>query len=830
MHKFLSKYLDGNQRQLDKLQPIVNEINSLEKEYEKLSDSQIKEKTAEFRKRVQESSDFDRKLDEILPNAYALVREAAKRTLHQRPFDVQLMAAIVLHQGKIAEQKTGEGKTLTATLTLYLNSLTGKGCHLVTPNDYLSRHGAGWMGPVYDMLGVSVGVISHNDDSYIYDASYENEKFLDDYAKHLRQVPKKEVYNCDITYGTNDEFGFDYLRDNLTYDVRELAQRGHNFAIVDEVDSILIDEARTPLIISASAGDSTKRYYQFAEIAQKLIPNMDYKTDEKYRSASLTELGISKIERILGVNNLYESDFETVHHVENAIRARSLFTKDKEYVVKDNQVIIVDEFTGRLMPGRRWSEGLHQAVEAKEGVEIQKESRTFATISFQNFFRMYKKLSGMTGTAVTEAEEFSKIYKLEVVVIPTNKPLVRKDLSDVVYKTKTAKYRAIVREIEEANKKGQPVLVGTTSIENNELLSTLLKRKNVNHALLNAKQHEKEALIIAQAGRKGSVTIATNMAGRGVDIKLGGDPQSEEEFKEVLELGGLYVIGTERHESRRIDNQLRGRSGRQGEAGMSKFFISLQDDLMRIFGGEQVEKIMDRFGMDENIPIAAGLVSKAIENSQKKVETLNFDRRKNLVDFDDVMNKHREVIYKIRQHLLFFSEDFDSSKVWFLERVLKHYGDIRPLFEQREKELKGIWQEVLKRISLQIVDTFWMEHLAAMDSIREGIGLRAYGQKDPLVEYKQEGHKIFEKLIISIWNTIGDRVTKVQIEQVPVDQRPKTNNQQLVHEESDLGVSDEVKQLEKQKTVVKPAEQKLGRNDPCFCGSGKKYKLCHGRV
>ncbi|MBU1016608.1 MAG: preprotein translocase subunit SecA [Patescibacteria group bacterium] len=834
MLKLLSKYLDGNERQLNSLIPYIAKINSLEEKYEKISNSQIREKTQEFRKIIQDSVDSDSALEELLPDAYALVREASKRALKQRHFNAQLMAGIVLHKGKIAEQKTGEGKTLTATLPLYLNSLTGRGCHLVTPNDYLSRHGAGWMGPIYDLLGVSVGIISQNNASFIYDPAFENTKFLDDYAKHLRPAEKRQAYECDITYGTNDEFGFDYLRDNLAYDIKELVQSGYNFAIVDEVDSILIDEARTPLIISAPAGDSTKRYYQFAEIAQKLTPDVDYKVDEKYRSASLTELGISKIERIIGVPNLYESDFETVHHVENAIRARSLFTKDKDYVVKDSQVIIVDEFTGRLMPGRRWSEGLHQAIEAKEGAEIQKESRTFATVSFQNYFRLYKKLAGMTGTAVTEAEEFSKIYKLDVVVIPSNEPLARKDLPDVVYKTKAAKYRAIVKDIERAHSTGQPVLVGTTSIENNELLASLLKRKNVTHELLNAKQHEREALIIAQAGRKGAVTIATNMAGRGVDIKLGGDPQEKEEFKEVKSLGGLYVIGTERHESRRIDNQLRGRSGRQGEPGRSKFFVSLQDDLMRIFGGEQVEKIMDRFGMDENIPIEAGLVSKALENSQKKVETLNFDRRKNLVDFDDVMNKHREVIYKLRQKILWLSsseEKAKESKEWFLERVLKYYGDAREIFEQREKDLKNVWYEVLKRISLQVVDTYWMEHLDSMDSVREGIGLRAYGQKDPLVEYKQEGHRMFGKLVVTIWSTIGDRLSRVQVEQMPKTeiQKPIVQDQRLIHEEHNYGVRDEAEMLsQSQKTVMKSANEKVGRNALCPCGSGKKYKRCHG--
>jgi len=833
MANFITKLLNGNERQLNKFIPVVSKINSLEDETSKLSDDEIKGKTEKFREKLSNLGDAEEVLEEVLPEVFALVREAAKRTLKQRHFDVQLLAGITLHKGKIAEQKTGEGKTLTATLPLYLNSLTGKGCHLVTPNDYLSRHGAGWMGPVYDLLGVTVGVITHEDQSFIYDTSYGNEKFLDDYTKHLRPVTKKEAYKADITYGTNDEFGFDYLRDNLVYEKAELVQRGHNFAIVDEVDSILIDEARTPLIISAPAEESTKKYYQFAEIAQRLVPEADYKVDEKYKTATLTELGISKIERILDVPNLYESDFETIHHVENAIRARSLFVKDKDYVVKDNQVIIVDEFTGRLMPGRRWSEGLHQAVEAKENVEIQRESRTFATISFQNYFRMYKKLAGMTGTAVTEAEEFSKIYNLDVLVIPTNEKVARRDYPDSVYKTRAAKYRAVVNEIETSHKKGLPVLVGTTSIENNELLSNFLRHKKIPHQLLNAKQHEKEALIIAQAGRRGAVTIATNMAGRGVDIKLGGDPFNKEEFDDVVKLGGLYVIGTERHESRRIDNQLRGRSGRQGEPGKSRFYVSLQDDLMRIFGGDQVSHLMERFGMDENVPIESKIVSKAIESAQKKVETINFDRRKNLVDFDDVMNKHRDVIYKVRQHFLCYADNKDDFKDWFLERINKFYGDVKETFEREEGELKDIWYEVVKRVSLQVVDIFWMEHLNSMDAMREGIGLRAYGQKDPLVEYQQEGRKMFEKLVSDIWSAIGDRITRVRVERVPGEEKLKVEDRKLkeVHEEHNYGVADEAQMVkDRARTIVRSANQKIGRNDPCWCGSGKKFKHCHGKA
>jgi len=833
MANFITKLLNGNERQLNKFIPVVSKINSLEDETSKLSDDEIKGKTEKFREKLSNLGDAEEVLEEVLPEVFALVREAAKRTLKQRHFDVQLLAGITLHKGKIAEQKTGEGKTLTATLPLYLNSLTGKGCHLVTPNDYLSRHGAGWMGPVYDLLGVTVGVITHEDQSFIYDTSYGNEKFLDDYTKHLRPVTKKEAYKADITYGTNDEFGFDYLRDNLVYEKAELVQRGHNFAIVDEVDSILIDEARTPLIISAPAEESTKKYYQFAEIAQRLVPEADYKVDEKYKTATLTELGISKIERILDVPNLYESDFETIHHVENAIRARSLFVKDKDYVVKDNQVIIVDEFTGRLMPGRRWSEGLHQAVEAKENVEIQRESRTFATISFQNYFRMYKKLAGMTGTAVTEAEEFSKIYNLDVLVIPTNEKVARRDYPDSVYKTRAAKYRAVVNEIETSHKKGLPVLVGTTSIENNELLSNFLRHKKIPHQLLNAKQHEKEALIIAQAGRRGAVTIATNMAGRGVDIKLGGDPFNKEEFDDVVKLGGLYVIGTERHESRRIDNQLRGRSGRQGEPGKSRFYVSLQDDLMRIFGGDQVSHLMERFGMDENVPIESKIVSKAIESAQKKVETINFDRRKNLVDFDDVMNKHRDVIYKVRQHFLCYADNKDDFKDWFLERINKFYGDVKETFEREEGELKDIWYEVVKRVSLQVVDIFWMEHLNSMDAMREGIGLRAYGQKDPLVEYQQEGRKMFEKLVSDIWSAIGDRITRVRVGRVPGEEKLKVEDRKLkeVHEEHNYGVADEAQMVkDRARTIVRSANQKIGRNDPCWCGSGKKFKHCHGKA
>ena len=659
--------MDINQKEIDRLAKIVDKINSFEPAIKKLKEKDFGKKT-EF---LKEELSKGKSLEDILPEAFALAREASWRTIGLRPFDVQLMAAIALFEGKVAEQKTGEGKTLSAVPALYLRALKGKGAHLVTVNDYLARRDAGWNGPIFHILGLSVGSIVQEMKSFVFDPTYNDTSHGDERLAHLKPAERREAYKADITYGTNNEFGFDYLRDNMVSQLSEMAQRGHYFSIVDEVDSILIDEARTPLIISAPDTEPTDKYYKFATLVGSLNPDTDFTIDEKAKSASLTEHGITRVEKILGIDNLYEKDFDSIHHIENALRAKTLYLRDREYVVKDNQVIIVDEFTGRLMIGRRWSDGLHQAVEAKEGVPIQQESKTLATISFQNYFRMYEVLSGMTGTAATEAEEFKKIYKIDVVVVPTNKPMIRTDHPDTIFKTLRGKYGAIVKEIEEKCHAGQPVLVGTTSIEKNEIIDEYLKRKRIPHNILNAKNHEGEAVIIADAGKPSAVTVATNMAGRGVDIVLGGAmpdkpvDMSNEEFQKskgyekwlelhakVIEAGGLHVIGTERHESRRIDNQLRGRSGRQGDPGSSRFYLSLEDDLMRIFGGEQISGLMDKLHLPEDQPIENRFVSRAIESAQSKVEGFHFDARKSLVEYDDVKNQQREIIYKLRKRVL----------------------------------------------------------------------------------------------------------------------------------------------------------------------------------
>ena len=668
---FLSKFLDVNQKEVSRLKTLVDQTNQFTDKFKRLKkDEEFAAVTASLKKRLADGAT----IDELLPEAFALAREASDRAIGLRPYDVQLMAAVAFHQGKVAEQKTGEGKTLSAVPALYLNALTGRGTHLVTVNDYLARRDAGWNGPSFNLLGLSVGVIIH-EQSLLYDPTYSDPSHGDDRLAHLRPVSRQQAYGADVTYGTNNEFGFDYLRDNMVGRQEDKAQRGHHFAIVDEVDSILIDEARTPLIISAPDTEPTQKYYEFAKLVDRLSADTDYVIDEKHRTANLSEHGLKKVEKMLGIENLYEKEFETIHHLENALKARTLFLRDVHYVVRENQVVIVDEFTGRLMPGRRWSEGMHQAVEAKENVVIQQESRTLATISFQNYFRMYTKLAGMTGTAATEAEEFKKIYKLEVVIIPTNRPMVRIDNADIVYKTTRAKYSALVEEITQLHRQGQPILVGTTSIDKNENLAELLKRKGVPHEILNAKNHEREASIIAEAGRQGAVTIATNIAGRGVDIILGGSPPAnpkyvlgkdrltEAQYKKglakwqadheaVVAAGGLHVIGTERHESRRIDNQLRGRSGRQGDPGSTRFFLALDDDIMRIFGGDQVAKVMNFLKIPENEPIEHSMVSKAIEQAQIKVEGFNFDARKHVVEYDDVMNKQREIIYGLRDRVL----------------------------------------------------------------------------------------------------------------------------------------------------------------------------------
>ena len=838
-----SLFLDSNQKQLTKLKPLVDKVNAAEPETQKLTNEQVVSKTLAWKNQLKNLADTEQPnlLDRLLPDAFALVREASKRTLGKRHYDVQLMAGIILHQGKVAEQKTGEGKTLTATLPLYLNALTGKGVHLVTPNDYLSRHGAGWMGPIYDYLGLKTGAIIQ-ERAFVYDPNYESSEFQDEYARHLREVSRQEAYKCDITYGTNHEFGFDYLRDNMVGRLNDTVQTNpngdwsvHNFAIVDEVDSILIDVARTPLIISTSAAQPTERYHQASGIVKNLAKDTDYDVDEKFKSATLTDLGIRRVEKMLGITNLYEQDFEMVHLIEQALSSQALYEKDRDYVVKDGKVVIVDQFTGRLLPSNRYSHGLHQAIEAKEGVAIQQESKTLAEISYQNYFRMYKKLSGMTGTAATEAEEFYKIYKLDVVSIPTHNPVKRADSNDVIYKTESAKFKAVADEIAQKHEKGQPVLVGTTSVDKSQLLHTFLQRKKIPHEILNAKNHEQEALINAQAGRRGAVTVSTNMAGRGVDIILGGDPPDAPEQTAVVSAGGLHVIGTERHESRRIDNQLRGRSGRQGDPGSSRFFVSLQDDLMRVFGGAQIEGLMSRFGLDENTPIEAGIVSKAIENAQKKVEGFNFDRRKQLVEMDDIINVHREVIYKLRRRVLELGEGNEEYKDWFTNKLVQNSNYDLTSWNTHEKNFgKEMWFQVISQLSLPVVDLLWMEHLVDMDDLREGIGLRGYAQRDPMVEYKREGHARFEILISKIYTAISERLQRIQSSsEVKKEATPLMGSRVMYkHSELETGVAEETADVKRgglKVEAITANAPKVGRNDQCPCGSGKKFKACHGK-
>ncbi|MFA5169240.1 MAG: preprotein translocase subunit SecA [Candidatus Paceibacterota bacterium] len=801
---------NANDKYAKSLQPTIDKINALEANLVSLTSEQIKEKTNELKERLRKGEI----LDSILPEAFALVREAGKRTLNQRHFDCQLIGGIVLHQGKIAEMRTGEGKTLTATLPMYLNALEGKGCHLVTVNDYLSRRDAVWMGQIYSFLGLSVACINH-DQSFIYDSEFKKaEKEKDEERDELggflveedflRPCSRKEAYDADITYGTNNEFGFDYLKDNMAYDFSKKSQRGFNYAIVDEVDSILIDEARTPLIISAPDEESSKWYDEFSKIIPRLKAVEDYEVDEKMRAVTLTEKGVDKIESILNAGNIYdEKGIKYLHHMEEALKAEILFKKDKDYVVKNGEVIIVDEFTGRLMPGRRWSGGLHQAIEAKEGVRIMPESITLASITFQNYFRMYKKLSGMTGTAETSAEEFDKVYHLDVIVIPTNRPIVRKDLQDKVYKTEEAKFRAVAEEVKERNKTGQPVLVGTTSIEKNEYLSRLLSREGVVHKVLNAKHHEEEGEIIAQAGRKSSVTIATNMAGRGVDIYLGGKPSTPEENEEVKRLGGLFVIGTERHEARRIDNQLRGRTGRQGDPGTTQFFVSLDDDVIRIFGGDRIKGLMERFNIPEDTPIENGMISSSIESAQGKIEGFNFDARKHILDYDDVLNKQRETIYSKRDDLL----QRNDLKEMFLP-LLEKYGHSVEEYEKKEQEVGSDNMRQIERVaSLRVIDNLWIEHLENMDSLKDSVRLRAYGQRDPLVEYKKEALIMFKELLENYEKMVVESILHASI-----NQRPATQIQAVAENRNTGGVKDEI-----------------GRNDPCPCGSGKKYKKCCGK-
>jgi len=950
---FLGKIFgDANERYIKSLEPIVVQINELEKEYEKFSDEQLRAKTAEFKERLNGSP--GEPLDDLLPEAFAAVREASKRTLGQRHFDVQLMGGIVLHQGKIAEMRTGEGKTLVATLPAYLNALTGNGVHIVSVNDYLVRRDTAWMGQIYNALGITVGCINH-DASYLYDATHSHEiqnakiKNQNDNVKlnnereeedkerdirgsfkvvyeFLRPVNKREAYYADITYGTNNEYGFDYLRDNMAYQPDSMSQRpNHAYAIVDEVDSILIDEARTPLIISAPDTDSGKLYDTFSKLVPSLKENDDYNVDEKLKAVSITESGIEKVEKILGLSNIYdEGGVRHVHHLEQALKANILFKRDRDYVVvsakggsasggKDGEVIIVDEFTGRLMPGRRWSEGLHQAVEAKEGVSIQKESRTLATITFQNYFRLYKKISGMTGTARTSAEELHKVYNVDVITVPTNKPAIRQDLADRIYKNEIGKFKAVAREVKERNEKGQPVLVGTVSIEKNELLSKLLEREGVKHNILNAKNHEKEAEIISQTGGLGAVTIATNMAGRGVDIMLGGPAPSKfkisnlkfkiedenlsqneitDEYKEwekerenICLLGGLHVIGTERHEARRIDDQLRGRAGRQGDPGSSQFFVSTDDDVIRIFGGDRLKNLMERLGIGEDDMIENRFVSNAIEQAQSRIEGHNFDIRKYVLEYDDVMNKHRDGVYRLRKETL-FSESIketvlgyvmdvvrqivtlhapeDEMSEWNTEEIAESikalvgkdnnihtelieiagnrdhhkvlefvFAYIVKAYEAKEREV-GLspMRQLEKYVLLRTIDELWMDHIESMEQLRDSVRLRAYGQRDPLVEYKIEGHKMFDQLQNSIKGQVASLIFKVSFMQQPrevemEERRPEIEGGKLSVEGSNSKINSEPR------STHNPQYANIGRNDPCWCGAinpatGQvyKYKKC----
>ena len=941
---FVKKLFDYNQKELSRIGKIVEHINELEDDARKLKDKDFSVETKKLKESVQSG---DKTLDDVLPWAYAMVREVSRRILGQRHFDEQLIAAIALHEGKIAEQKTGEGKTLSATAPLYLNALEGKGAHLVTVNDYLARRDAGWMGEIYHMLGLSVSSMI-SEKSFIYDPAYQDSGVSDWRILHLREITRKEAYQADITYGINSEFGFDYLRDNMAKSPEELVQRGFNYAIIDEVDSVLIDEARTPHIISAPYEQDVSKYYEYAKIVHRLDES-DYTIDEKLRTAHLNDKGITKVEKILGLQNIYEQDYDSLFHVEAALKARTLFKVDKDYIVKDGEVIIVDEFTGRLLQGRRFSEGLHQAIEAKESVEIKRESKTLATVSLQNYFRMYKKLAGMTGTAQTEAEEFNKIYKLEVIVVPTHQDVVRKDHADLIYKTERGKYTAVVEDIARLHNEGRPVLVGTTSIDKNETLSRLLKKKGIPHELLNAKNHEREARIISKAGEKGAVTVATNMAGRGVDIVLGGEPPSKyereienessgkaqggnlrdenafnklrEEWQkkhdDVVKVGGLCVIATERHESRRIDNQLRGRSGRQGDPGDTRFFVSLEDDLMRVFGGEQVSRMMDFFKLPEDQPLEHVMVSKALEQAQVKVEGFNFDIRKNLVEFDDVLNKQREILYTMRQSILAsteetsqkledevyraFEEDFNTLLNTFvflqegnadfegLERELAlifpdnvqglikkiqssvgHedgqnvlFDTFEKLYKTRKKEVgEELWHNVVRFIFLDTIDKLWTEHLTAIDDLRQGINLRGYAQLDPLTEYKNEAFSMFEKLLSDINFDFVRRIFKIRvdIQQADLPEKEEEPKVQLKsasrvdpfkmskqipaaipqeENETPVRVTNVVAESSESETnqpfeiggfKVTPtgaASKKPGRNDPCWCGSGKKYKKCH---
>ena len=880
MLKGVAKLLGGGStdRALKELRADVDEINGLEPEFERLPDDRLRSGTDQLRKRLRDGD----VLHDLLPEAFAAVREAGKRTLGQRHFDAQLMGGMVLHEGKIAEMRTGEGKTLAATLAAYLDALTGHGVHVVTVNDYLARRDAQWMGSIYQMLGLSVGVLQHQA-AYLYDPSVEGESGME----HLTPVARREAYAADITYGTNNEFGFDYLRDNMVLGLDQRVQRELAYAIVDEVDNILIDEARTPLIISGPAEESGKEYYRFSKMVPNLRLDEDFTIEEKHRAVSLTGEGMSKLEKLLNVKNLYgPENFKLVHFVQNALKAHAIYEKDREYVVKDGQVVIVDEFTGRLMPGRRYSDGIHQALEAKEGVDVQRESITYATITLQNYFRLYSKLAGMTGTAATESEELWKIYKLDVVEIPTNVPMVREDNTDFVYVDQNAKYEAVVREIEERHEKGQPVLVGTTDISKSELLSEKLQRRKIPHEILNAKQHEREAGIIAEAGRPGAVTVSTNMAGRGTDIVLGGNPEAlgisheewEADHKRVVEVGGLHIVGTERHEARRIDNQLRGRAGRQGDPGSSRFYVALDDDLMRRFGGERIQAVMSWAGLDEGAAIENKMIGRSIEGAQVKVEAYNFDARKHLVEYDDVVNTQRDVIYGEREKVLSGADlkaniqsmveheigdivaeytggaapetwDVDGI-VGELQAILPLDGDIsdpqavvqmdpeeierrvidhtQEVYQEREAALtEPLVRTIEREITLRVIDGLWVPHLTNVENLRQGIGLQAYGQRDPLVMYKREGREMFQSLLDRIQHDIVHSIYHLMLNARIQTRDGKARGASARQSRDGKSIMADVVES-RAKEPVAAGTRKIGRNEPCFCGSGKKYKRCHG--
>lgn len=815
-------------REIKAIMPIVNRINSLESEISSLPDSAFPEKTLILKKRLEDGAT----LDEILPEAFALVREASKRTLGQRHFDVQLIGGIALHQGKIAEMRTGEGKTLVATLPTYLNALTGKGVHVVTVNDYLSRRDGTWMGQIYSFLGLSVGVINTQNTSYLYDSNHsDKDKERDDTGsfhivhEFLRPVTRKEAYSADITYGTNNEFGFDYLRDNLVMSKDQLVQRGHYYAVVDEVDSILIDEARTPLIISSESSDSESLYVTFSKIAKTLSEGEDYTVDEKLKAASLTNEGINKAEKALGIENIYtEKGIKYVHHLETAVRAESLYLLDKDYVVKDGEIIIVDPFTGRLQPGRRWSEGLHQAIEAKEGVEIKKETRAVASITFQNYFRFYEKLCGMTGTAETSAEELFKVYGLSVLIIPTHRTISRIDHDDLIFQTERGKFQAIAKKVKELNQKGQPVLIGTVSIQKNELLSAYLTSEGVPHEVLNAKNHEREGEIIAQAGRKGSVVIATNMAGRGVDISLGGKPSSPDANEEIKNLGGLFVLATERHDARRIDNQLRGRAGRQGDPGETQFYVSMEDELMRVFGSDRIKNMMGKLGIAEDEAIKNSLITKALETAQSRIEGFNFDARKHTLAYDDVLNYQRKIVYERRRGMLLGDK---AALQTLLESITVPDEEAKKIVDEKLSRIpEDVFFETLRRIALYVNDTLWVEHLETMDYLRSSVNLRAYGQREPLVEYKKEALRLFKDMEINFRADVLSLIKTMEAAEAEESLTVKEDSSKPIFIESkptgDAGDN-------ANSAPIKREEQKVGRNNPCPCGSGKKYKHCHGK-